>query len=686
MPLYKKQNPIKLVAAWTAILLIAGLGPFVIRCVKVDNVTGYEKNGQRYGITTGLFQGRWYHYYERGLSFAAGKFWQEAEHDYRAAIQQRADDQLRARTYGVHFIEYFPHRELGIALFQQNRYKESIEELEQSLTMEESAKAAFYLDKARKQEILTVAADNVPPRISITSPAPNHLTNARKVRVTGRVQDNTFVKTIQINGENVRIDLSAPEIEFNREILLQNGKNVITVTATDIVGNASQAQHTVNVDRLGPVISFDTPDGEQAATLGKVTIKGYVYDETNLAELRVNGLKISMPVSSEFKLDQRITLLPTQEELVIEARDTLGNQTTARIRIDKKRSMAPSPLLAATNMEMLAETQSGPGRSEEVVLPRDSIKPSIEIDDWEESQSVFLTEAYLAGYAEDNEWVDYLMLNEQNILRHPGKSVFFNSLAALGIGPNTFKFDVWDHSGNQTETIVNIERKIQEIRDIGARMKLVIVPFLRKGSVDRFSAIVEESLLSELEKSNRFQMKSALGLDPKKFRDVNEALGIGRQMGVDYVLTGTLIESEDSIDVYANVYQTDSTEIMRREDVYGEQIDRRMIRNLCRGLVIKLKDAFPLAEGKVMEVQGKKLRLDFSGGQEIVKGMRCILFKEELRLDEQSKRVLDRREIRLASAVITAVTKLSESQTVCEAEIYTGENAKVKQGHLVITQ
>ena len=377
---------------------------------------------------------------------------------------------------------------------------------------------------------------------------------------------------------------------------------------------------------------------------------------------------------------------PRQEELVIEASDVLGNQTVARIDLDKKISMIPSTLFAAATFSMLAGSQNRPGKSEEVTLPRDSIKPVIEIDDWGKNQSVYLDEVYLAGHAQDNEWVDSLMLNKQQILRRPGKTVFFNNLVTLKAGPNPFQFEAWDRNGNQTEMIVNFERKIQEVRDIGARMDLVIVPFLRKGSRDRFAPVIEEALLSELEKSNRFQMVSALGVDHQKLKDPNEAVRIGKDMGQNYVLTGTIIETENSLDIFANVIETDSSQIVTRKDVYDENIDRQALKKLCRGLIIKLKDDLPLVEGKVSEVQGKRVRLDFTGEHRIVKGMRCILFREELRLDEQTKKVVDRREIRLGSALITAVKKASERKTVCEAEIYGNENVKIEHGHLVITK
>jgi hypothetical protein len=137
------------------LLVVVALG-----CVKAEVTESCIKEGRRYGITKGLFQGRWYHYYERGLSFAEGHCWGKAERDLREALKQRDDgDRRRARTYGMHFIDYFPHRELGIVLFNQNRYADAIRELEASLNTAVTAKAEFYLDQGRKALILSQTSD-----------------------------------------------------------------------------------------------------------------------------------------------------------------------------------------------------------------------------------------------------------------------------------------------------------------------------------------------------------------------------------------------------------------------------------------------------------------------------------------------------------------------------------------------
>ena len=154
MPNHPKKFSGLFLITYLGLLIVVTLG-----CVKED-VTEGCKEGKPYGITKGLFQGRWYHYYERGLSFAEGHCWGKAESDLGKALKQRdGGDRGRARTYGMHFIDYFPHRELGIVLFHQKRYADAIRELEAPLNATVTAKAEFYLNQCRKALILSQTPD-----------------------------------------------------------------------------------------------------------------------------------------------------------------------------------------------------------------------------------------------------------------------------------------------------------------------------------------------------------------------------------------------------------------------------------------------------------------------------------------------------------------------------------------------
>src|SRR5438093_6723956 len=137
----------------------------------VDQGKVYTKDGQEYGVTSSqVWRGRWWNYYERGSSYAAGEFWFEAIADLQEAIKQRAQDQRRSRTYGLHFLDYFPHREIGVVYYRLGRYADAIRELETSLQSAETGKAKVYLNKARRGQREAVQGDTGPPVPLVESP------------------------------------------------------------------------------------------------------------------------------------------------------------------------------------------------------------------------------------------------------------------------------------------------------------------------------------------------------------------------------------------------------------------------------------------------------------------------------------------------------------------------------------
>ncbi|HUT52593.1 MAG TPA: CsgG/HfaB family protein [bacterium] len=133
------------------------------------------KNGVKYGVVEGNFREEWFSYQERADSYVAGECWEPALSDYSHAVELRTAqdraaekpgcDQRRARSYGMHFMDWFGHRGKGIALYNLGRIDDAISELELSLQCTESSQAQYYLDKARAEKLKQTGADTQAPKI-----------------------------------------------------------------------------------------------------------------------------------------------------------------------------------------------------------------------------------------------------------------------------------------------------------------------------------------------------------------------------------------------------------------------------------------------------------------------------------------------------------------------------------------
>ncbi len=586
--------------------------------------------GKVYGVTSGSFRGRWWNYYERGLSYSDGHFWEPAEADQRDAIRQRSRDQRRARTYGMHFVDYFPHRELGVVLYHQGKYDEAIRELELSLKDEKSAKAEFYLDCARKAVIRQQQTDSAPPEIEIWSPLPELLTNAFSVTVSGIIRDDSFIQDVRVNGRAVRIDLAAPVVSFDLQLPLEPGENIVRIESLDLSDKRAVAERRVRADWEGPILSIDEPlEGGETGGRG-LRLRGHAYDETGLQEILVNGRQLPRIAGREVKLDYAVPSVPGLERVVVEAKDLAGNQTTAEIRLAGGRSGLPRVLIAFVDPSRVALLGSA-------APARDAIPPTIEVKNATEAQETFLEQVYLEGVVRDEGSIGSLAINGQAILKKAGKNVYFSHLARLEEGENCFRIEAGDLAGNRQEKQVCFRRKLNKVHEVGSRLSAVLLPFERKGRPGLAADVLEEALLAELIGGHRFRMVERRRLEEilreqrlggSELADPNAAVRVGRIVAAGCVIVGSVLEKEDSVEIYLRVVDTETSLILTAVDVYGEELGPEMMRLLCRGLVVKLLDELPLVEGMVVTVKGSQGIIDLGREKKVKKGMRVIMFED----------------------------------------------------------
>ena len=92
--------------------------------------------------------GEWYNYYRDGLKEMKQENWENAAELFRKAVFGNPKDNHKVRTYGMHFIKYFAHRELGICLYNLGDMEGARRELQLSLNQEPTPRAKQYLNMA----------------------------------------------------------------------------------------------------------------------------------------------------------------------------------------------------------------------------------------------------------------------------------------------------------------------------------------------------------------------------------------------------------------------------------------------------------------------------------------------------------------------------------------------------------
>jgi TolB-like protein len=97
-------------------------------------------------------QNKFYQLYNTGLEYMEKQDWQRAIAEFKSAASLEFEDTQRKRTYGTRFIEYYPHREMGIAYYMLGETEAAFKELELSNAYRLTTRAQLYLQKISNKE------------------------------------------------------------------------------------------------------------------------------------------------------------------------------------------------------------------------------------------------------------------------------------------------------------------------------------------------------------------------------------------------------------------------------------------------------------------------------------------------------------------------------------------------------
>ncbi len=647
-----------------------------------------KKDGKQYGVTES-FRHRWWHYYERALSFADGGFFGDAEADLREAIRMRKDDKWRARTYGMHFIDYFPHCELGVIKYKQGgQLEESINELETALKTAKNAKAEYYLDLARKTLIEKEQSDKKPPEIRIDSPEANFRTNAFSVSIKGIVIDDTFVRHITVNGKRVRIDVSAKEICFNEEVSLNPGENKITVEAADLTEKSSEPQ-IINIyaDRMGPIISVDRSDNDPNAKTGVV----YAFDDSGLTEVTINGRMFLCNKNTSVQIPEAFPLQSDTKRLVITAKDVPGNITSAEIDLSElSKASHRSNLLAQNSHSEDSIRSDSPGIM--LAEPDNSFAaPVIKLHKPETERISYLDYVVIDGEIEgDVESIsaekaviiegktvstkDYEPFTGNRLPKTSAKKCYFNFLIDLEkneAAQNVIEIRVGGPALANPKRITVNWRQPNALKE-KSRLKMAVCNFFNKDD-KKISNSFEEYLLRAMRIHKRFYNPQYLRLAPGDLDEAN-ALQIAKKRGFDCILFGNISHEKNSVHIYVWLQDAQTEElIVGNIDVYENSLNTLDELDLLSQVMnYKLTDELPLVKGTVEEVKSKNTVSVSIGSREKVKeGMRLLVYE------------LNPRDNTLGEAKIEEVVDEKKS----EADLLKGkQHKKIKTGDYVVTR
>lgn len=622
------------------------------------------KDGKRYGELVGVWRARWWNYYERGLSYAEGGFWQEAIDDFQAAVKQRRgrNDRRRARTYGLHIIEYFPHRELGVAYHHLQRYGEAQRAFETSLSTVDSAKATFYLNKVRQVRLEQSGDDTGPPRITLADPliSDRVITNQDTLTVRGQVEDDTYVSAISVNRARVFFDRTEPLVTFEQDVTLQDGRNTLEVVAVDLLGNLTRKQVTIDLDRKGPLISLVQAEATGTPPRQRVRIEASVFDHSRITRFQLAGREIIVPPQTPWLFREEIPLPDRAAAVPFEAIDAAGNIIrgefilSPRTRV-RKAQREPPPMHAALQRwaalpgaaVMSDATPTPPPRPQIAQsLDRSLDGPSIELGGFLSEEAladakgpITLTDktVYLEGKISSNHTITSFSIDGKGCWERKSQQIFFGHKVVLKPGDNRFVLEAVDEKGRAHKHEIIVARALQKIKQLDARLRVALLPFEIKGKPSDLAQAVDDNFIQALVRQERFALVSRTQLEKavSEMKFSREAIvnasaqaKLGKKTEAEGVLVGVVTESAPGFQVVSHYVDVRTSEVLASMDVYGEELTLPELQILLEGLAWKIKQHFPLSEGLVLKTEGKRVFVDLGTQHKLKKHMKLVLFRD----------------------------------------------------------
>lgn len=189
-----------------------------------------------------------------------------------------------------------------------------------------------------------------------------------------------------------------------------------------------------------------------------------------------------------------------------------------------------------------------------------------------------------------------------------------------------------------TTAAVVIPEDVTSTEIVGDRMSIAVLPFESKGLGNELGSIdLLDKLITGFVNINRFKVieRALLEkiLEEQKLGisgviDASTAAEIGKGIGVDAVVVGSVTRSSNALSIDARVIDTETAAILTAKDAYSARISLQDISQMVSDLADKIKNEFPILHGYVINVSGNKVTLDIGRSNGLKRGMKCHVYRE----------------------------------------------------------
>jgi TolB-like protein len=380
-----------------------------------------------------------------------------------------------------------------------------------------------------------------------------------------------------------------------------------------------------------------------------------------------------MPLHAEtaWTFRQELPVAAGSESLPFIVEDAAGNVTRGEIELAPAARRTPKtrqghavpvglPRLALLDRDaVVSDLDAWHTTPLRVAQDQDRDPPRITFTGPEDREIVYDNTIYLEGKVTDASPITAFTIAGESYWRHKCYQLFFGYVALLRAGQtNGFLLEAADEWGNRGERAIRVRHQVQPMRQLGARLRVLLLPFAKTGQPSVLTETVFASLFDALVAPQRFYVIDYTPTVPHEaLAAPATAAQVGKALAAEGILLGTVLEAEQrhSLDVYVRFVDVETETVLAAEDVYGEELTPHDVKTLMAGLVLKLQRHFPLDEGVVVAREGRQIWVTLSGKPHLQAGMKLLVFRDGKSLEHSGKKLQTPASV-LGEARITALS------------------------------
>ena len=641
-------------------LAALGLLAIVVSCAAPPN-PAFQRDGVQYGVTEDTFRGRWWSYYERGVSYLAGGFYEEAAADFEEALRGNDSDGWRTRTYGLHFVEYFPNRELAIVRYQQGDLDAATRLLDRSLKQVDTERAHYYLDEVTRTRIARgEITDDTAPAVAGT--VTGTLVSERLVPVSVAAEDDVAVAEVTVNGKRLYQRGSAEQLAFMDELLFVEGQHAIEVSARDLSDKATTETINVTVDLTGPTVGIMRPADGLITQDASITIEGIAVDAYGVTRLSLDDVVFDEPGAAERAAFSRdVSLEPGLNRFVIEAQDAAGNRTFTAIEVFRGNPQSTSARLWKTQqINPMALKHAGLG----------AITLELSLGQAEEGAGIHLKSPdpdrpyrhnrtlRVAGDVVLPDGVAGISINGtalEPLAGAPKESFNRRIPIAADLGDEesvteTITITAQAANGDTLEQTYEVRVEPVPLNTKESRMPVAVLAFGGSGVDAARAGYLRDTTESDIVSQERFRVVDRIQLQDvlteqqlsAALGDPNQAIQLGKLVPAQVFLVAEIYPRDaEGLEIKARVIRSETSDVVATLDAFAKDGSPAQVDAACKAISDQFHALYPRLSGEVVSVRGSQMLLNWTEDDGVREGAYLlVVHQEEPWIDDVTGEVL----------------------------------------------